>query len=53
MRYGANKITVVFSESTISPNPAKQVARETGAKYGSILLLNSLQRRRRQGSDLY
>ena len=38
----ANKITVVFSESTISPNPAKQVARETGAKYGGVLYVDSL-----------
>lgn len=38
----ANKITVVFSESTISPDPAKQVARETGAKYGGVLYVDSL-----------
>jgi len=38
----ANKITVVFSESTISANPAKQVARETGAKYGGVLYVDSL-----------
>jgi manganese/iron transport system substrate-binding protein len=38
----ANKITVVFSESTVSPNPAKQVARETGAKYGGVLYVDSL-----------
>ena len=37
-----NKITVVFSESTISANPAKQVARETGAKYGGVLYVDSL-----------
>ncbi len=35
-------IAVVFSESTISPNPAKQVARETGAKYGGVLYVDSL-----------
>src|SRR5688500_19264741 len=29
-----NKIPVVFSESTISDRAAKQVARESGAKYG-------------------
>lgn len=38
----ANNITVVFSESTISANPAKQVARETGAKYGGVLYVDSL-----------
>jgi manganese/iron transport system substrate-binding protein len=37
-----NKITVVFSESTISASPAKQVARETGAKYGGVLYVESL-----------
>lgn len=35
-------IGVVFSESTISPDPAQQVARETGAKYGGILYVDSL-----------
>lgn len=35
-------INVVFSESTISPGPAKQVARETGAKYGGVLYVDSL-----------
>lgn len=38
----ANNIPVVFSESTISPKPAKQVAKETGAKYGGILYVDSL-----------
>ena len=38
----ANKISVIFSESTISPDPAKQVARETGARYGGILYVDSL-----------
>ncbi len=37
-----NKIPVVFSESTISPKPAQQVARETGAKYGGVLYVDSL-----------
>ncbi|XHC00052.1 metal ABC transporter substrate-binding protein [Nitratireductor sp. ac15] len=32
----------VFSESTVSPDPAQQVARETGAKYGGVLYVNSL-----------
>ncbi|MFI5411318.1 metal ABC transporter substrate-binding protein [Kaistia sp. UC242_56] len=38
----ANAIPVVFSESTISANPAKQVARETGAAYGGVLYVDSL-----------
>ena len=37
-----NKIPVVFSESTISDRAAKQVARETGAKYGGALYVDSL-----------
>jgi len=37
-----NKIPVVFSESTISDRAAKQVARETGAKYGGVLYVDSL-----------
>lgn len=32
----------VFSESTISPKPAQQVARETGAHYGGVLYVDSL-----------
>ena len=38
----ANHIPVVCSESTISPDPAEQVARETGAKYGGVLYVDSL-----------
>lgn len=38
----ANDIAAIFSESTISPNPAQQVARETGAKYGGVLYVDSL-----------
>ncbi|HZH53152.1 MAG TPA: metal ABC transporter substrate-binding protein [Microvirga sp.] len=38
----ANKIPVIFSESTISPDPARQVARETGIKYGGVLYVDSL-----------
>lgn len=38
----AAKIPVVFSESTISPRPARQVARETGARYGGVLYVDSL-----------
>jgi len=38
----ANHITAVFSESTVSAAPAEQVARETGAKYGGVLYVDSL-----------
>jgi len=38
----ADKIPVVFSESTVSPDPAQQVARETGARYGGVLYVDSL-----------
>jgi len=38
----ANKIPVVFSESTISDKPAKQVAKESGARYGGVLYVDSL-----------
>lgn len=37
-----HKIPVVFSESTISPEPAKQVAKESGAHYGGVLYVDSL-----------
>ncbi|MDO9442960.1 MAG: metal ABC transporter substrate-binding protein [Beijerinckiaceae bacterium] len=37
-----NKIPVIFSESTISDKPAKQAARETGARYGGVLYVDSL-----------
>jgi len=37
-----NKIPVVFSESTISDRAAKQVARETSARYGGVLYVDSL-----------
>ena len=40
----ANNIPVVFSESTISDRPARQVARETGASYGGVLYVDSLSR---------
>lgn len=36
------QIPVVFSESTISDKPAKQVSKETGAKYGGVLYVDSL-----------
>ena len=35
-------IPVVFSESTVSADPARQVARETGARYGGVLYVDSL-----------
>ncbi|MBB2682919.1 UNVERIFIED_ORG: manganese/iron transport system substrate-binding protein [Rhizobium etli] len=38
----ANKIPAVFSESTVSDKPARQVARETGARYGGVLYVDSL-----------
>jgi len=37
-----NDIPAVFSESTISDRPAKQVVRETDAKYGGVLYVDSL-----------
>lgn len=37
-----HNIPVIFSESTISDAPAKQVARETGIKYGGVLYVDSL-----------
>ena len=38
----SEKIGVIFSESTVSPRPAQQVARETGAQYGGVLYVDSL-----------
>jgi len=37
-----HNIPAVFSESTVSPDPAEQIARETGAKYGGVLYVDSL-----------
>nr|WP_306884917.1 metal ABC transporter substrate-binding protein [Amorphus orientalis] len=37
-----NDIPVVFCESTVSTRPAEQVARETGARYGGELYVDSL-----------
>ena len=37
-----HSIPAVFSESTVSPDPAMQVARETGAHYGGVLYVDSL-----------
>ncbi len=38
----ANQIPVIFSESTVSDKPARQVAREAGAHYGGVLHVDSL-----------
>ncbi|MDK3018909.1 metal ABC transporter substrate-binding protein [Pseudodonghicola flavimaris] len=38
----AHDIPVVFCESTVNTAPAKQVARETGARYGGELYVDSL-----------
>ncbi|MEO9632103.1 MAG: metal ABC transporter substrate-binding protein [Sulfitobacter sp.] len=37
-----HEIPVVFCESTVNTDPAKQVARETGASYGGVLYVDSL-----------
>lgn len=37
-----HQIPAVFSESTVSDKPARQVARETGAHYGGVLYVDSL-----------
>ena len=37
-----NGIDVVFCESTVNTDPARQVARETGALYGGVLYVDSL-----------
>ncbi|CAN7378642.1 metal ABC transporter substrate-binding protein [Rhizobium sp. LjRoot30] len=38
----ANNIKAIFSESTVSDKPARQVASETGASYGGLLYVDSL-----------
>ena len=38
----SENITAVFSESTVSPKPAQQIARETGADYGGVLYVDSI-----------
>ncbi|MFA7174533.1 MAG: metal ABC transporter substrate-binding protein [Kiritimatiellia bacterium] len=38
----ANKIPVAFSESTISDKPMRQVCKESGARYGGVLFVDSL-----------
>lgn len=37
-----HQVPAIFSESTVSPKPAEQVARETGIKYGGVLYVDSL-----------
>ncbi|WP_333713751.1 metal ABC transporter substrate-binding protein [Yoonia sp.] len=37
-----NDIPAVFCESTVNQAPAQQVARETGARYGGVLYVDSL-----------
>lgn len=37
-----HSIPAVFCESTVNSDPAKQVARETGAKFGGLLYVDSL-----------
>lgn len=37
-----HKVPVVFSESTISDKPMRQVAKETGARFGGVLYVDSL-----------
>jgi manganese/iron transport system substrate-binding protein len=37
-----NAVPAVFSESTVSDKPARQIARETGAAYGGVLYVDSL-----------
>jgi manganese/iron transport system substrate-binding protein len=38
----ANGVPAIFSESTVSADPAQQVARETGIRYGGVLYVDSL-----------
>ena len=38
----ANKVPVVFSESTVSDKPARELASSTGARYGGVLYVDSL-----------
>ncbi|ATQ57287.1 metal ABC transporter substrate-binding protein [Paracoccus yeei] len=37
-----HRIPVIFSESTVSDRPARQIASETGARYGGVLYVDSL-----------
>ena len=38
----AHQIPVIFSESTVSDKPARQIANETGIRYGGVLYVDSL-----------
>jgi manganese transport system substrate-binding protein len=38
----ANKIPAVFCESTVNNDPQKEVARQTGARFGGVLYVDSL-----------
>ncbi|HEX5789955.1 MAG TPA: zinc ABC transporter substrate-binding protein, partial [Luteolibacter sp.] len=37
-----HRIPVIFSESTVSDKPARQVAKESGARYAGVLYVDSL-----------
>nr|WP_245413809.1 metal ABC transporter substrate-binding protein [Fulvimarina endophytica] len=39
---GAENVPCIFSESTVSAEPSEQIARETGARYGGVLYVDSL-----------
>ena len=41
-RINKNEIPIIFCESTVNQAPAKQIAKETGAKFGGILYVDSL-----------
>lgn len=41
-RVRSQAVPVVFSESTVSDKPMRQVAQETGARYGGVLYVDSL-----------
>ncbi len=41
-RVRSQGVPVVFSESTVSDKPMRQVARETGTRYGGVLYVDSL-----------
>ena len=38
----ANEVPAVFCESTVNADPARQIARETGAAFGGVLYVDSL-----------
>ena len=38
----AHAVPAIFSESTISDKPAREIAEETGARYGGVLYVDSL-----------